>query len=81
MAAQAVTAINLTTLHLDKVLSDLPLLMGPKQFAYQMKLTETKRRAQKIRRKGHFHSNLIHYSSSLCGGAAEGSVHGQTSFF
>lgn len=39
MSAQGVTIINLTTLHLDKVLSDLPLLMGPKQFAYQMKLT------------------------------------------
>lgn len=40
MSAQGVTIINLTTLHLDKVLSDLPLLMDPKQFAYQMKLTE-----------------------------------------
>lgn len=40
-AAEAVSTINLTTLYLVKVLSDLPPLMGPKQFAYQMKLTQT----------------------------------------
>ncbi len=36
VAAEAVSKINLTTLHFDKVLSDLSLLMGPKQFAYQI---------------------------------------------
>lgn len=37
VAAEVVSTINSTTLYLVKVLSDLPSLMGPKQFAYQMK--------------------------------------------
>lgn len=34
VAAQVVITINSTTLYLDKVLSDLAPVMGPKQFAY-----------------------------------------------
>ena len=34
VAAEVVSTINSTTLYLEKVLSDLPLLMAPTQFAY-----------------------------------------------
>lgn len=36
VAAEVVSTINLATLYLDKVLSDLPPLMDPEKFAYQI---------------------------------------------
>lgn len=66
VAAEVVSTIHLTMLYLDKVLSDLPLLMGPKQFEYQMKLTQTKCSAKKIGFKGQLRGYFNFCSLPVC---------------
>lgn len=82
VAAEVVSTINSTTLYLDKVLSDLLLLMGPKLFLYIKWIWNQQNAAQ--RKKDVKVSSAVicifaHYLSVLW--MPDDSVHGPTLYF